>query len=78
MASRSVVRALVVLLCVALVVSLALDLSGAQLQWVVVAPILTAFAFPSLPAQIPPALPVRLQPVSLLSIDASRAPPLFN
>lgn len=69
-------RALVLLLCVALVLSLALHLSGSQLQWALIVPILTAFAFPSVRARISRALPITLQSASLLSLDAPRAPPL--
>jgi hypothetical protein len=69
-------RALILLLCVALVLCLALNFSGSQLQWAIIVPFLIAFVFPSVRARISSALPIQFQPLSLLSSDGSRAPPL--
>jgi hypothetical protein len=76
MRNRPVARALVVLLCVALALSLLLGPSGSQLHWAVVVPILTAFAFPSVRRRVSRAVSVPLQPISFISFDGSRAPPL--
>ena len=76
MRHSTVSRALIVLLCVALVLSLALNVSGSQLQWAIIVPLLSALLFPSVRARVFFALPVQYQPLSFLSLDGSRAPPL--
>src|SRR5580704_17558189 len=61
------IRALVVFLCVALVLALALGFAGSHTSWAVVAPFLSLFLFPASGARFSCTPRVRCQPVPYLS-----------
>jgi hypothetical protein len=69
-------RLLIVFLCIALVLSLALSPAGAHTQWAIVAPFLIFFTLAHVRSRLAPTAQVQCQPFSLLSFDGSRAPPI--
>jgi hypothetical protein len=68
-------RALIAVLCVALVLSLALSSIGSHTPWVILAPLLSLFTFPVVRARVSRTSQVQYQSVALISFDGSRAPP---
>jgi hypothetical protein len=76
MGRASTARPLFVVTCVALSLLLALSLAGLHASSAILVPLLILFTLPVLRERLHREVAVRCQPVSFLSLDSSRAPPI--
>jgi len=72
----SAARPLFIVACVALSLLLALSLAGSHVALAILVPLLILFTLPVLRERLSIDQAVQGQPVSFLSLDSSRAPPI--